>query len=43
MVFVIYWEMLSRMFGCSACLDVALIGLPIDKISSLQSEEDIVF
>jgi len=33
MISVIYWAMLSlsRMFGCSAHLDVTLIGLPMDK------------
>lgn len=42
MVSVIYWAMLSRMFGFSVRLDVALIGLPIDKISFLQFKKDVV-
>jgi len=29
------------MFGCPARLGVASIGLPVDEISSLKSEEDI--
>jgi len=29
------------MFGCSARLGVASIGLPMDEIDCLQSEEDI--
>lgn len=30
------------MFSCQARLGVALIGLPIDEISSFKSEEDII-
>lgn len=31
----------EAMFGCPARLGVASIGLPLDEIGSLQSEEDI--